>query len=86
MIRSAEGYALERVNNAGGETARFVAMYEEYRKAPEVTRQRLYLEALQRVLPNTGDKLVVDGEMKNLVPLLDMKGGQSLPRPQGGGQ
>lgn len=86
MIRSAEGYALERVNNAGGETARFVAMYEEYRKAPEVTRQRLYLEALQRVLPKTGEKLVVDGEMKNLVPLLDMKGGRALPQAQGGGQ
>ena len=86
MIRGAEGYALERVNNAAGETARFVSVYDEYRKAPEVTRQRLYLEALQRVLPKTGDKLIVDGEMKNLVPLLDMKGGQTLPPRQGGGQ
>ena len=60
VVRAAEGYALERVNNARGDVARFVNIYDEYRKAPEVTRTRLYLETLAEVLPKTGRKLIVD--------------------------
>src|SRR5258706_13562209 len=50
-IRAAEGYALERVNKAEGDASRFNALYEEYRKAPVVTRKRIYLETLAQVLP-----------------------------------
>ena len=57
VVRAAEGYALERVNNARGDVARFVNIYDEYRKAPDVTRKRLYLETLNEVLPKTGRKL-----------------------------
>jgi len=71
-IRTAEGYALERVNNARGDVARFVNIYDEYRKAPEVTRRRLYLETLNDVLPKTGRKLIVDANMKGLLPLLNL--------------
>ena len=71
-IRTAEGYALERVNNARGDVARFVNIYDEYRKAPEVTRRRLYLETLNDVLPKTGRKLIVDSNMKGLLPLLNL--------------
>jgi membrane protease subunit HflK len=93
MIRGAEGYALERVNNAQGETARFRALYDEYRKAPEVTKRRLYLETLERVLPRMGDKVVVDDSLQNLLPLLQLGGGTGqggsgparMPANQGGG-
>ena len=71
-IRAAEGYALERLNNARGDVARFVNIYDEYRKAPDVTRKRLYLETLGEVLPKTGRKLIIDSTMKGLFPLLNL--------------
>jgi membrane protease subunit HflK len=72
VVRAAEGYALERINNARGDVARFVNIYDEYRKAPEVTRKRLYLETLNEVLPKTGRKLIIDSSMKGLLPLLNL--------------
>jgi modulator of FtsH protease HflK len=71
-VRAAEGYALERVNAAEGDARRFQALYEEYRKSPEVTRRRIHLETLQRVLPKIGRKLLVDEQAKGIVPLLQM--------------
>jgi membrane protease subunit HflK len=52
--------------------ARFVNIYDEYRKAPDVTRKRLYLETLNEVLPKTGRKLIIDSSMKGLLPLLNL--------------
>jgi len=72
VVRAAEGYALERVNNARGDVARFINIYDEYRKAPEVTRRRLYLETLNDVLPKTGRKLIIDSSMKGILPLLNL--------------
>ncbi len=71
-IRQAEGYSVDRVNRARGEAERFKAVYAEYRKAPEVTRRRIYLETLGQVLPNVGRKLIVDENTGNLVPLLQL--------------
>ncbi len=59
-VRAAEGYALERVNNAEGDAKRFDALYEEYQKAPAVTRRRIYLETLASILPKVGRKVVLD--------------------------
>lgn len=59
-ILEAEGYALERINTARGDTARFLALYEEYRKAPRVTRDRLYLETMEEIVPKMGDIYVMD--------------------------
>ncbi|RMG48728.1 MAG: FtsH protease activity modulator HflK [Acidobacteria bacterium] len=86
QIRRAEGYALERVNNAKGEAARFLSVYEEYRKAPEVTRTRLYLETVEELLPRLGDKVVIDGNLPNLVPLLGLHGEALAARPAEGGR
>jgi len=72
VVRAAEGYALERVNNARGDVSRFVNIYDEYRKAPDVTRKRLYLETLNEILPKTGRKLIIDSSMKGLLPLLNL--------------
>lgn len=72
MIRGAEGYAAERVNNARGDAARFISIYQEYSKAPAVTRKRLYLETLTEVLAGIDKKIIVDEAQKNLVPLLNL--------------
>ena len=50
-IREADGYRLKRINEAEGDAARFNALLAEYSKAPEVTRQRIYIETMQAVLP-----------------------------------
>jgi modulator of FtsH protease HflK len=73
-IEEAKGYALERVNRSKGDAARFNSMYEEYSKAPEVTRQRLYLETIQQVLKNVDQKVVLDKDASNIVPLLNLGG------------
>ena len=72
-IKAAEGYALDRINRAKGDASRFLSLYEEYAKAKEVTRRRLYLEALLDIYPNMGDKFIVDENLKGLLPLLDLK-------------
>jgi membrane protease subunit HflK len=76
-ISEAEGYAVERVNRAQGEATRFTTVLSDYRKAPEVTRQRLYLEAMSSILPGAKSLYVVDSEQKSLLPLLRLEGGQT---------
>lgn len=78
-VQAAEGYAIERINRAKGETERFLAIYEEYRKAPDITRRRMHLETLARVLPNVGNKVVVDDSTKGLTPILRMDSGPLTP-------
>ena len=72
-IQQAEGYAVDRVNRSQGDAARFKALYAEYRKAPEVTRKRIYLETMSTVLPRVGSKLVIDDNLEGLVPLLQLQ-------------
>jgi len=74
-VLQAEGYALERVNRSEGDALRFTAIYDEYRLAPEVTRRRLYLETMQRILPQVGRKLYVDKDTTGILPLLSLDGG-----------
>jgi membrane protease subunit HflK len=71
-IKEAEGYALDRVNRAKGDAARFTSLYEEYSKAKDVTKRRLYLETLKDVFPKLGKKYIVDSDQKNLLPLLNL--------------
>ncbi len=78
-VERSEGYALDRVNRSEGDAARFVALYGEYRKAPEVTRKRFYLETLAKVLPKAGKKVVVDKDVKGLVPLLNLESLRTAP-------
>ena len=91
-VLQAEGYALDRVNRAEGDAVRFTAIHEEYQRAPEVTRRRLYLETMQRVLPRVGRKLYVDEDATGVLPLLSLDGQPVRPSPSapavagGGGQ
>jgi membrane protease subunit HflK len=72
-IQQAEGYAAERVNNAEGEAARFTALYNEFVKAPEVTKRRIYLETMSNVIPKIGNVIISDQEGNNVLPLLQMQ-------------
>jgi membrane protease subunit HflK len=80
-IQAAEGYALKRVNEALGDVARFNYRFEEFLKAPEVTRTRLYLESMKEVIPQMGRKIILDEDASQVLPLLqlqaDSKGGLS---------
>jgi membrane protease subunit HflK len=71
-IRGAEGYRFKRVNEAEGDIASFNAMLQEYSKAPEITRTRLYLETMGDVLPLMGPKIIIDDSMKQLLPILPL--------------
>ena len=71
-IRGAEGYATERINNAQGDAHRFSAIYREYVRAPLVTRKRLYLEAINEILPKVKRKIIFDENQKNILPLLNL--------------
>jgi membrane protease subunit HflK len=71
-IQLAEAFALNRVNRAKGEAERFNALYEAYIKAPEVTKQRIYLETMEKILPKIGNKIIVDEKGNNVLPLLNI--------------
>ncbi|HPD70734.1 MAG TPA: FtsH protease activity modulator HflK [Candidatus Krumholzibacteria bacterium] len=83
-IQEAEGYALKRINQARGDSARFVALYDEYRKAPEVTRKRIYLETMAEVLPQIEGKVIVDAELRSLLPLLNLDAPAAKAPTEGG--
>ena len=79
VISQAEGYALERINVARGDSARFVALYQAYRLSPEVTRKRIYLETLGEILPKVPNKIIIDDDLRGILPLLNLdaaKGGK----------
>lgn len=75
-LQAAEGYATERVNNARGEVQRFLAIESEYRRAPAVTRARLYLENIDKVMPKARRRLIIDESLKGVLPLLGSFGGK----------
>ena len=71
-IRAAEGYRFKRVNEAEGDVAAFSAVLQQYVKAPEITRTRLYLETMSQILPQTGQKIIVDESLRQLLPILPL--------------
>ncbi len=72
LILEAEGYASQRINEAEGDVARFNALLEEYIKAPEVTKQRIYLETMADTIPKLGRKIILDDEAQQLLPFLQI--------------
>jgi membrane protease subunit HflK len=71
-IRGAEGYAARRRSEVKGEIDALMVQYEQFAKAPEETRQRLYLESLQKVLSNVQNKTIIDSDLRQLLPLLNL--------------
>jgi len=72
-IAEAQGYAQKRVNEAEGDAASFSAVFREYQKAPDVTRQRIFLETLANVLPRLERKVIVDEKGQQVLPLLQLQ-------------
>ncbi|MBN2340094.1 MAG: FtsH protease activity modulator HflK [Deltaproteobacteria bacterium] len=70
VLEEAHGYAVERVNRAKGDVAKFIALQTEYADSPKVTRTRLYLETMDEVLSSVDKKVIVDEETKGMVPML----------------
>ena len=77
-LAEAEGYKQARINKAKGEIALFSAIYQEYRRAPEVTRERMYYETLTEVLNDNSNTDLIDKNLDNFLPLknLSQEGGQ----------
>lgn len=74
LLQQAEGYAAERVNMAKGDVARFNAVYEEYKRSPKVTRERLYLETMEEILTSGEKSDIIDSELKNVLPVKTLGG------------
>ena len=76
LIREAEGYRERRMAEAKGEIAALLAKFEQYEGAPEETRQRLYLEALEEVFSTVESKVIVDADLQGkMLPLLPLDQG-----------
>lgn len=84
VLRAAEAYREQRVIQAQGDVSRFVAVLEEYRKGKDVTRERLYLESMERIMAKL-DKIVIDGEAANgVLPFLPLRGPGGVGEPASG--
>jgi membrane protease subunit HflK len=79
-ISEAGGYALKRVNEARGDAERFKAQFTAYTKAPEITRQRLYLETMSAVLPEVQRKIILDEKAGQLLPLMPLNLNSEIPK------
>ena len=75
VLEEARGYATDRINRAEGDALAFTALHEAYRRAPEVTRQRIYLETMAEVFPKVREKIIVDGRIKGILPMLNLDQG-----------
>jgi membrane protease subunit HflK len=90
ITQAAEAYREQTVAEATGQTSRFLQILDQYQKAPDVTRQRMYLETMERLFNGT-DKVIMDaGQNNGVVPYLPLRElGQPRPpqaQPQGGGR
>lgn len=68
-IQVAEGYAAERVNMAKGDVARFNSVYDEYRRSPKVTKDRIYLETMNEIFGADTKPVLIDGKLDNVLPV-----------------
>jgi membrane protease subunit HflK len=86
LVQVAQGYAAERVNRANGDVSRFNSVYDEYRKAPDVTRRRLYYEMIEEVFKDDSETVIIDRNFNNFLPLRDLNAARSSANasPQGG--
>src|SRR5438094_6020645 len=81
-LKQAEAYAFHRVNQAKGDAEKFTLLLAEYRKAPDVTRRRIYLEQMQALLPALQKKIIVDDSLKNILQTLPLTTPESTPAPR----
>ncbi len=79
LIREAEGYASRELAEAQGEISALLSKYESYKLAPEVTRNRMYIEMMEKVLTQSGPKIILDGKSSSPLPLLNLSPNSSFP-------
>ena len=84
LLQVARGYATERVNRAEGDVARFNSVYDEYRRSPDVTRQRLYYEMMEEVFSDDKETTLIDRRFTNFLPFRDL--GSSASSGNSGGR
>ena len=79
VIEQARGYAIDRVNRAKGDAALFEDVYSAYRRAPEVTRRRIFLETMETIYPAMERKILLDNSLEGVLPLLQLGGTEVKP-------
>jgi membrane protease subunit HflK len=79
VIEQARGYAIDRVNRSRGDAALFEDVYAAYRRAPEVTRRRIFLETMETVYPAMERKILLDNGLEGVLPLLQLGGAEVKP-------
>lgn len=72
LVRESEGYASRELAVASGEISAILAKYESYKLAPDVTRKRMYIEMMEKVLLQSGPKILIDGQSNAPIPLLNL--------------
>ena len=75
-VEKAEGYAVKRVNEAMGAVSQFTQVFEEYKKAPGITRQRIYLETMAEIYQAVDRKIIIDEDASGVLPLLNLNQGR----------
>jgi len=73
LINEAKGYSVERVNHAKGEAALFELVLDEYKKAPQITMDRYYIEAMNEIYSKSKNKVIVDTRLENFLPMMNLK-------------
>ena len=81
-VQEGEGYSIDRINRAKGDASKYLAIFEEYSKAKEVTKIRLYLESMLELYPKLGAKYIIDADQKGVLPFLNMTGKDPVNTPQ----
>ena len=78
ILREAEAYREQKIKRAEGDVMRFLSQYEEYKKAPDITRKRIYLETMEEILPSI-DKFVMGDQNQSVLPILPLSKTPILP-------
>ena len=73
LINEAKGYSVERINTAKGDAALFELVLAEYKKAPEITKDRYYIEAMNDIYSKSNNKVIVDNRLENFLPMMNLK-------------
>lgn len=73
LVKEAEGYAIQRTNEAKGDVEMFNNVSKEYIKSPQITKDRLYIETMKKVLSKVPNKIIIDAQLENFLPLLNLQ-------------
>lgn len=82
QVQIAQGYASERVNKAKGDVARFNSVYEEYKRSPKVTKDRIYLETMEEIFNSEQKPVLIDGKLENILPLKNLSDNNNTTKKQ----